>query len=554
VNGETLTSANRAGGLGFFWKQLGGSNSTSPLWSNDTVAGNAGTVSGHTWTPAKSVAPEYDEDGNLKFDGRWDYTWDAENRLTKMQTREIVAIDSGVPRQKLEFVYDSQGRRVSKTVSTSTDGTLWDFGSSRRYLYDGWNLIAEYSALDAASTALTLEASHVWGIDLSGSMQGAGGVGGLLSTSLCNYDPEDHTLTSVDQCFPSYDGNGNISGWIAAAGSLLARMDYSPFGQLIALYKFTGDATLSRLNFGFSTKFTDAESGLLYYGYRYYDPVAGRWISKDPIGERGGISLYSFLSNQCVQNVDVLGKNEMEINAGFGFSGHVSGLDSLDGFFADMAGGRSNPGVGAGNNGESLMKYLENSSKDGCCIKNLRLASHGGPNGLGGGGDIEKRVGFYLDKTNVPKSSAVDFENIPVSPGFSDMDAINYTASMTGRSVQQVTEEINGGSRKVAQKPILHKADPGAADIKDLSKLINDKAVKFCGKCEIHIHACYQSERFVSALAKATGCSVYYQPGSCMPGGGNDPNQPWTGSRKFKSVDNNGNITNHDKTHYPPKF
>ena len=60
-------------------------------------------------------------------------------------------------------------------------------------------------------------------------MQGAGGVGGLLAT---------HLVTSpAAACYPAYDGNGNISAWIDGTGSLLARMDYSPFGQLIAQYK-----------------------------------------------------------------------------------------------------------------------------------------------------------------------------------------------------------------------------------------------------------------------------------------------------------------------------
>jgi hypothetical protein len=39
--------------------------------------------------------------------------------------------------------------------------------------------------------------------------------------------------------------------------------------------------------FRFSTKYQDDETGLLYYGYRYYQPVTGRWINRDPIGEKG---------------------------------------------------------------------------------------------------------------------------------------------------------------------------------------------------------------------------------------------------------------------------
>ena len=299
INGDTNTPAARAGGLGFYWKQITGDNSAGPLWSNDSVASDGVTITGNTWTPPVSVVPVHDFDGNLTYDGRWDSVWDAENRLIRMQTTGIAAA-AGVPRQRLDFVYDSRNRRVSKTVSTSNDGTTWTFSSNLRSLYDDWNLIAEYSAPSAESTTVTLQAAHVWGIDLSGTLQGAGGVGGLLAS---------HLFNPGATCFPAYDGNGNVSAWLGASGNLLARMDYSPFGQLVAQYKFTGtgDTTLSRLHFGFSTKYTDAETGFLYYIQRYYNPVTGGWQSKDPIEESGGLNLYGFVWNDGVNNFDYLG-------------------------------------------------------------------------------------------------------------------------------------------------------------------------------------------------------------------------------------------------------
>ena len=59
--------------------------------------------------------------------------------------------------------------------------------------------------------------------------------------------------------------------------------------------------------FRFSTKYNDAETGLLYYGHRYYDPVTGRWRSEDPIGEVGGMNLHGFVENDGVGRIDVLG-------------------------------------------------------------------------------------------------------------------------------------------------------------------------------------------------------------------------------------------------------
>jgi len=52
----------------------------------------------------------------------------------------------------------------------------------------------------------------------------------------------------------------------------------------------------------------DFPAGVAYYGYRYYDPVTGRWPSRDPIEESGGINLYGFVGNNGVAHVDILGE------------------------------------------------------------------------------------------------------------------------------------------------------------------------------------------------------------------------------------------------------
>jgi RHS repeat-associated protein len=65
--------------------------------------------------------------------------------------------------------------------------------------------------------------------------------------------------------------------------------------------------TAGLFNYRFSTKPLDAETGLYYYGYRFYDPVTGRWPSRDRIGEKGGVNLYGFVGNDGVVYVDFLG-------------------------------------------------------------------------------------------------------------------------------------------------------------------------------------------------------------------------------------------------------
>jgi RHS repeat-associated protein len=83
----------------------------------------------------------------------------------------------------------------------------------------------------------------------------------------------------------------------------VARYDYDAFGNRITN---TGPE-VELCPFGFSTKYRDEETGMLYYGFRYYNPETGRWLNRDPIGERGGINLYAFCSNDSVNRFDPFG-------------------------------------------------------------------------------------------------------------------------------------------------------------------------------------------------------------------------------------------------------
>ena len=61
-----------------------------------------------------------------------------------------------------------------------------------------------------------------------------------------------------------------------------------------------------------STKYHDAETGLYYYGYRYYSAEMGRWLSRDPRGEAGSLNLYLFVYNNPLYFVDPFGLNPIE--------------------------------------------------------------------------------------------------------------------------------------------------------------------------------------------------------------------------------------------------
>jgi RHS repeat-associated protein len=89
----------------------------------------------------------------------------------------------------------------------------------------------------------------------------------------------------------------------ATNGNISAKYEYGPFGEV-----FCSVGDMAKVNpFQFSTKYTDNETDLLYYGYRYYSPALGRWLSRDPIEEQGGLNLYGFVNNDPVNKWDMLG-------------------------------------------------------------------------------------------------------------------------------------------------------------------------------------------------------------------------------------------------------
>jgi RHS repeat-associated protein len=135
--------------------------------------------------------------------------------------------------------------------------------------------------------------SYLWGLDLSGSIQGAGGIGGLLVSQISN--------SQITNCFVVFDGNGNVAALLNAAdGSTSAQYEYGPFGEVM---RATGP--MAKANpFRFSTKYQDDESDLLYYGYRYFNAGTGRWLGRDLIGEAGMVNIYGFCANNPLSFAD----------------------------------------------------------------------------------------------------------------------------------------------------------------------------------------------------------------------------------------------------------
>ena len=113
------------------------------------------------------------------------------------------------------------------------------------------------------------------------------------------YDSSSQLLASY---YALYDANGNITQKLNVEGDVVMSVDYDPFGNII-------EGTLVG-DYGFSTKPLINDLDWYYYGFRYYDPLSGRWPSRDPIGESGGINLYGMVDNDPINAIDFLGRSE----------------------------------------------------------------------------------------------------------------------------------------------------------------------------------------------------------------------------------------------------
>ena len=285
--------------------------------ANDrTVEYEANALNQYASVLPSAGTPAYDVDGNMTSDGTHSYIWDAENRLVEIRP---IATNAGAKR--VQCLYDYQGRRVGKRVfawGTFGGNDDWYWSDGRYYVYDGWNLIGEYEPPARPATLVpyasatnmfllgvggATNASYVWGLDLSGSLQGAGGVGGLI----CQIRDEDGSGRPL---FSFCDANGNVTGLAETNGAVVARYDYDPYGNLMAM---SGDQAEAN-PFRFSSKYCDDETGLYYCGYRFYSPQLGRWINRDPIEERGGLDLYAFVGNSPLDRVDPFGQWGREVH------------------------------------------------------------------------------------------------------------------------------------------------------------------------------------------------------------------------------------------------
>jgi RHS repeat-associated protein len=229
----------------------------------------------------------YDLNGNLRTNGTQILDYDDENHLV---TNWVAGA------WKSEFVYDSQHRRrIQRDYSWS--GASWTPTNETRFIYDGKVIIQERDASNLPKITLTR------GLDLSSSLQGAGGIGGLLAMT------ENSAIIPVHNYYHS-DGSGNVSCLINTNQLISARYLYDPFGNTLSI-----SGPKAWLNqYRFSSKPIREVSGMYDFLRRWFLPDLQRWPNRDPVDEMGGLNLYGYVANSPLNLLDPLGFTSLTIN------------------------------------------------------------------------------------------------------------------------------------------------------------------------------------------------------------------------------------------------
>ena len=185
--------------------------STNQTWAsgNNTYTAIAKDIYGRSSTNSSTVNLQttngfsYDSNGNLLFDGTRNFVYDDENELISVWVANTWSNN---------FVYDGKlRRRIERDYGWI--GGSWTETNEVHFIYDGNVVVQERNANNLPTV------SYTRGNDLSGTLQGAGGIGGLLARTDMGQWIGDSAFATA---FYHADGNGNITCLIYPNGLLAA--------------------------------------------------------------------------------------------------------------------------------------------------------------------------------------------------------------------------------------------------------------------------------------------------------------------------------------------
>lgn len=115
---------------------------------------------------------------------------------------------------------------------------------------------------------------------------------------------EDRLLLESHLRYSFSDHLGSSCGEMDDAGRITSREEYAPYGGTVGSDEEAGEVNnLMQRTYRYSGKEMDA-TGLVYYGWRYYQPELGRWLSSDPAGDADGLNFFAFVRNSPISHKD----------------------------------------------------------------------------------------------------------------------------------------------------------------------------------------------------------------------------------------------------------
>ena len=220
----------------------------------------------------------FNADGNQTLiktsTGVWSVTYNAENRPVRWESGDTV----------ITMNFDRLGRRVF--YKEEVNGVVT---KHHRFVYDNYLCVQKVDALNN-NAQINL---FVWD-----------------PTEPVATRPLFTTGSGNRKFFYTCDGNKNVSELVhfETRNGIAAHYDYAPFGAVtraISASAITDNTFTTDNPFRFSSEYHDDTLGLVYYNYRHYNPIDGRWCGRD-YAELLSLSLYNFAYNSFYR-VDILG-------------------------------------------------------------------------------------------------------------------------------------------------------------------------------------------------------------------------------------------------------
>ncbi len=242
------------------------------------MAGNVGrTTNAITMNVVTSASYQFDLAGNTTNIAYGGYqtlqlTWDSQYRLTSVKTNGVV-LES--------YTYDAFGRRIS----------IASGGVTNYLVYDGIHCIAE------VGTSGSPVRSYAYGP----------GIDNILSMTVYG-----GTASSPSVYFYLKDHLGTVHALTDTNGAIVESYRYDAWGRVLGVYDASGLPIANQQSqignrYLFQGREYSWRTCLYSFRARWYDPITGRFISKDPVEELGGLNQYAFVQNEPVRRKDPLG-------------------------------------------------------------------------------------------------------------------------------------------------------------------------------------------------------------------------------------------------------